>query len=224
MFRAAAATQLLNVAAAAAAATRATPARGPRTSSSALRHHRSVVKLSRARVAARASSSSSAAAADEATPTTTSTTSSTTTAEEEELPAPSSSSSSASPPSPKLACPICLQPFNNAPSSSCTCLGCNRTYPSTGGVLQLCLDADGAAGAYVEPQKSGTKLFQSDVISGVYENGWRQSFSWAGFPGEAGETKFALDYMRGAAKGGVVLDVSCGSGGAVHVAFSSCVQ
>ena len=39
-----------------------------------------------------------------------------------------------------------------------------------------------AAGAYKEPTKSGTKLFQSDAIASVYENGWRQSFSWAGFP------------------------------------------
>mmetsp|Transcript_3194 Transcript_3194/g.7862 ORF Transcript_3194/g.7862 Transcript_3194/m.7862 type:complete len:399 (-) Transcript_3194:381-1577(-) len=115
-------------------------------------------------------------------------------------------------PSPKLACPICLQPFAASAIDANRCLGCDRTFPTSGGVADLCLDANGAAGTYVEPQKSGTRLFQSDVISGVYENGWRQSFAWAGFPGEEEETRFALDYMRSAAKGGVVLDVSCGSG------------
>ena len=122
--------------------------------------------------------------------------------------------------SPTLACPICLQPFGDRSTTpggglgapALKCVGCRRSFQTSGGILDLCLDAGGAAGAYREPQKSGTKLFQSDVISSVYENGWRQSFAWAGFPGEEEETRLAIDLMRDAAQAGVVLDVSCGSG------------
>ena len=129
----------------------------------------------------------------------------------------SSSGSSSDPataarPAPKLACPICLQPFPS--STTCACPTCARDFPVERGVADLCLDARGAAGAYKEPGlgKSGTKLFQSDLIASAYENGWRQSFAWAGFPGEEDEARYALDYMRDAAAGGVLLDVSCGSG------------
>ena len=124
----------------------------------------------------------------------------------------SSTSATAARPAPKLACPICLQPF---PSSTvCACATCARDFPVERGVADLCLDARGAAGAYKEPGlgKSGTTLFQSDLIASAYENGWRQSFAWAGFPGEEDEARYALDYMRDAAAGGVLLDVSCGSG------------
>jgi SAM-dependent methyltransferase len=85
-------------------------------------------------------------------------------------------------------------------------------------VLDLCLDAGGASGAYKEPPaKSGTRLFQSELISSVYENGWRQSFAWAGFPGEEEETRYAMEYMLSNGFGAegsdsILLDVSCGSG------------
>ena len=118
-------------------------------------------------------------------------------------------------PSPKqprvhLACPVCLTPFKAVNCQTCT--KCNRSFPTESGIIDLCLDAGNAQGAYKEPpQKSGTKLFQNELISRVYENGWRQSFAWAGFPGEDEETAYAMEYMVGA-WGGVVLDVSCGSG------------
>lgn len=110
-----------------------------------------------------------------------------------------------------LACPVCLRPFKG---TSRACVGCRRSFPIDGGVLDLCLDAGGASGAYKEPPaKSGTRLFQSELISSVYENGWRQSFAWAGFPGEEAETAIAMEYMMNAGAGdGVILDVSCGSG------------
>ena len=111
----------------------------------------------------------------------------------------------------QLACPVCLRPFKG---TSRACVGCGRSFPVDGGVLDLRLDAGGASGAYKEPPaKSGTRLFQSELISSAYENGWRQSFAWAGFPGEEAEAAIAMEYMETAgATGGVVLDVSCGSG------------
>ena len=113
-----------------------------------------------------------------------------------------------------LACPICLTPF---PAGSLRCARCARdAYPTKDGILDLCLDANGAAGAYAEPQRSGTRLFQSDVISAAYEKGWRRSFAWAGFPGEEEETEIAMTFLRGAgattAPRATLLDVSCGSG------------
>jgi len=125
----------------------------------------------------------------------------------------SPSSASAPPAPPRLACPICLRPFPNP--ASLTCDRCSRSFPLERGVANLCLDAGGASGAYKEPGlgKSGTTLFQSDLVAGAYENGWRQSFAWAGFPGEEIEAGYALDFMRDAGcVGGAVLDVSCGSG------------
>jgi SAM-dependent methyltransferase len=113
---------------------------------------------------------------------------------------------------PELACPICLRPF----VAGTTCACCSRTFPTTdGAVLDLCLDAGGANGTYTDPplRKSGTALFQSDAISGIYENGWRQSFAWAGFPGEQTEWEYSMEYIRDAGcVGGILLDVSCGSG------------
>ena len=35
-------------------------------------------------------------------------------------------------------------------------------------------------------------------MSFVYERGWRQGFSWGGFPGEAREFDMAMDYLQGA--------------------------
>lgn len=33
-------------------------------------------------------------------------------------------------------------------------------------------------------------------MSFVYERGWRQGFSWGGFPGEAVEYEMAMDYLQ----------------------------
>lgn len=115
---------------------------------------------------------------------------------------------------PQLACPICLRAF----VAGTTCACCARTFPTIdGNVLDLCLDAGGANGTYTDPplRKSGTTLFQSEAIANVYENGWRQSFAWAGFPGESTEWEYAMEYVKAAGLGGgagVLLDVSCGSG------------
>lgn len=50
------------------------------------------------------------------------------------------------------------------------------------------------------------------VVSFVYERGWRQGFAWAGFPGEAKEFELAMEYLTPEASGEVLVDMSCGSG------------
>ncbi|KAH8946455.1 hypothetical protein BDL97_12G096300 [Sphagnum fallax] len=45
----------------------------------------------------------------------------------------------------------------------------------------------------------------------VYERGWRQNFNIYGFPGPDEEVKMAQDFLKPTV-GGVLLDVSCGSG------------
>jgi len=73
---------------------------------------------------------------------------------------------------------------------------------------------------YKEKLWSVSQLFQSPVISYVYERGWRQGFDWAGFPGadkefeilqklfETSETR-PLSQLQSPSS---VLDVSCGTG------------
>ncbi|PQM34823.1 putative methyltransferase [Prunus yedoensis var. nudiflora] len=58
---------------------------------------------------------------------------------------------------------------------------------------------------------AGTELFRSPLVSFLYERGWRQNFNRSGFPGLDEEFKMAQDYFK-SAEGGVLLDVSCGSG------------
>jgi 2-polyprenyl-3-methyl-5-hydroxy-6-metoxy-1,4-benzoquinol methylase len=64
---------------------------------------------------------------------------------------------------------------------------------------------------YQEIQASGTELFRSPWVSFAYERGWRQNFRRAGFPGPDEEVKMAQDFLKPTV-GGVLLDVSCGSG------------
>jgi hypothetical protein len=52
---------------------------------------------------------------------------------------------------------------------------------------------------------------RNPLVSFVYERGWRQGFAWAGFPGADAEFDIAMDYLA-PGKGGVLLDMSCGSG------------
>ena len=39
---------------------------------------------------------------------------------------------------------------------------------------------------------------RSPLVSFVYERGWRQGFSWGGFPGEAREFDMAMEYLESA--------------------------
>ncbi|CAN4103599.1 unnamed protein product [Withania somnifera] len=51
----------------------------------------------------------------------------------------------------------------------------------------------------------------SPVVAFLYERGWRQTFNQSGFPGADEEFDMAQEYFK-VAKGGVLVDVSCGSG------------
>jgi len=52
-------------------------------------------------------------------------------------------------------------------------------------------------------------LFQSPVVAWLYERGWRDRFSTAGFPGPEAEVHLARTYLD---TNGLILDASCGSG------------
>lgn len=54
-------------------------------------------------------------------------------------------------------------------------------------------------------------FFRSPLVSFVYERGWRQNFNRSGFPGPDEEFNMAQEYFK-PAEGGVLVDVSCGSG------------
>lgn len=74
-----------------------------------------------------------------------------------------------------------------------------------------------SSSSYRERNWSVSQLFQSPVISYVYERGWRQGFDWAGFPGadeEFGIVNRLYEETRvcDPADSEAVLDVSCGTG------------
>ncbi|KAK9861511.1 hypothetical protein WJX84_008820 [Apatococcus fuscideae] len=115
------------------------------------------------------------------------------------------------------ACPICQQTEFSLSSSASRlstrlhCPRCSRTYISKDGYTDLTLSSGIEQRSYQQSFWAGTEIFRSPLISYVYERGWRQGFSWAGFPGAAKETQMALDYLR-PANAKVLLDLSCGSG------------
>merc|ERR1719149_80980 len=56
-----------------------------------------------------------------------------------------------------------------------------------------------------------TGLFRSPLTAFLYERGWREGFKNAGFPGIDAEFEEVNEFFKPAA-GGVVVDMSCGSG------------
>ena len=58
----------------------------------------------------------------------------------------------------------------------------------------------------------GTATFETPQVAFAYERGWRDSFKRAGFPGPDEEARLAMDALGDFAKGGIVVDASCGSG------------
>ncbi|KAL8265424.1 hypothetical protein R6Q59_023554 [Mikania micrantha] len=118
-----------------------------------------------------------------------------------------------------FACPVCFEPLvrKGPPGfnlqaiyrSGFKCIKCNKSYSSKNMYLDLTLIA--SAKEYVEAQPSRTELFRSPLVSFLYERGWRQNFNRSGFPGLDEEFNMAQDYFK-PAEGGILVDVSCGSG------------
>ncbi|KAF8033873.1 hypothetical protein BT93_C0214 [Corymbia citriodora subsp. variegata] len=118
-----------------------------------------------------------------------------------------------------FSCPICYEPLlRRGPSglnleavyrSGFKCKNCNKSYSSKNNFLDLTLTA--GLRDYVEVKPARTELFRSPLVSFLYERGWRQNFNRSGFPGQDEEFKMAQEYFK-PAEGGLLVDVSCGSG------------
>ncbi|XP_031277441.1 uncharacterized methyltransferase At2g41040, chloroplastic [Pistacia vera] len=116
-------------------------------------------------------------------------------------------------------CPICYQPLIrkgppglNLPAiyrSGFKCDKCDRSYSSKDNYLDLTLIS--GLKDYVEVKPASTELFRSPFVSFLYERGWRQNFNRSGFPGPDEEFKMAQEYFK-PVEGGLLVDVSCGSG------------
>eukprot|EP00270_Netrium_digitus_P005274 TRINITY_DN1693_c0_g1_i2.p1 TRINITY_DN1693_c0_g1~~TRINITY_DN1693_c0_g1_i2.p1 ORF type:complete len:396 (-),score=56.90 TRINITY_DN1693_c0_g1_i2:283-1470(-) len=118
-----------------------------------------------------------------------------------------------------FACPVCFVSLDrkgprgislaSVGQSSFRCSCCKRNYSVVDGYADLTVSS--AAKEYYEVQPTSTELFRSPFVSFLYERGWRQNFARAGFPGVNREFELAQERFRGA-KGGVLVDASCGSG------------
>lgn len=118
-----------------------------------------------------------------------------------------------------FSCPICYEPLIrkgppglNLPAvyrSGFRCQKCNKSFTSKDGYLDLTVTS--GTTEYKEFKPARTELFRSPLVSFLYERGWRQNFSQSGFPGPDEEFKMAQEYFT-CVFGGVLVDVSCGSG------------
>ncbi|KAF3453042.1 hypothetical protein FNV43_RR03475 [Rhamnella rubrinervis] len=118
-----------------------------------------------------------------------------------------------------FACPVCYEPLiRKGPSglnleaiyrSGFKCKRCSKSYSSKDIYLDLTVTAGFKDYTEVNPARS--ELFRSPLVSFLYERGWRQNFSISGFPGPDEEFKMAQDYFK-FVEGGLLVDVSCGSG------------
>ena len=85
-----------------------------------------------------------------------------------------------------LVCPICLstplrlQQVGGRPCGDLRCQRCARTFTSNATFADLTLTAGIQQKAYQQSAWGGTTIFQSPLVSFVYERGWRQGFAWAG--------------------------------------------
>ncbi|RVW43835.1 putative methyltransferase, chloroplastic [Vitis vinifera] len=118
-----------------------------------------------------------------------------------------------------FSCPVCYEPLIrkgppglNLPAiyrSGFKCRSCNKSYSSKDMYLDLTITA--GSKDYNELQPNRTELFRSPLVSFLYERGWRQNFNQSGFPGRDEEFKMAQEYFEPVI-GGLLVDVSCGSG------------
>ncbi|KQJ98233.1 uncharacterized methyltransferase At1g78140, chloroplastic [Brachypodium distachyon] len=117
----------------------------------------------------------------------------------------------------KLACPICYYPLvssldQSAPSksdSSLECPTCKKVYSDEDGYWDLTVAVGSTE--YSESMPAATELFRTQLVSFLYERGWRQNFIWGGFPGLEREFEMAKTYLK-PTTGGIIVDASCGSG------------
>lgn len=91
----------------------------------------------------------------------------------------------------------------------------NRVYadllPTSGRSAPLTVDELRQEVADLWGSRVQTGLFRSPLTAFLYERGWRQGFKNAGFPGIEAEYEEVSSFFAPAA-GGVVVDMSCGSG------------
>eukprot|EP00179_Madagascaria_erythrocladioides_P013717 CAMPEP_0198365822 /NCGR_PEP_ID=MMETSP1450-20131203/154368_1 /TAXON_ID=753684 ORGANISM="Madagascaria erythrocladiodes, Strain CCMP3234" /NCGR_SAMPLE_ID=MMETSP1450 /ASSEMBLY_ACC=CAM_ASM_001115 /LENGTH=295 /DNA_ID=CAMNT_0044073277 /DNA_START=728 /DNA_END=1616 /DNA_ORIENTATION=- len=115
-----------------------------------------------------------------------------------------------------LACPNCRAPLGVPVPSECDSCGARfATPPDTAPYADLTLAPPatntGLLGRLLNQAPAQQELFRSPVVSYLYERGWRRNFRAAGFPGIDVESKLVEKYFEDA-RGGLVLDMSCGSG------------
>jgi len=128
-----------------------------------------------------------------------------------------SDAAESSAPALNLTCPICHQTEFSLPTTanglrpSLHCARCARTFSSTDEFIDLTITSGIEYKSYQKKLWGGTTTFQSPLVSFVYERGWRQGFSWAGFPGVATEYTMAMEYLS-PGFGDTLVDMSCGSG------------
>lgn len=118
---------------------------------------------------------------------------------------------------PELVCPICHRPLrvadaDTSSASGLSCAACNRTFSgANNGIQDLTLVSGLSSRSFEKKGPNSVEIFKNPVVSGIYERGWRQSFSWAAFPGVDIEADMAMNVLR-PVYGQVLVDMSCGSG------------
>jgi len=115
------------------------------------------------------------------------------------------------------ACPVCFRPISLTSGLDARCATCRRGYPFvTRGMyhdLTVTAEAGSRKGFEAGLRPPGTEIFRNPAVGYAYERGWRQGFSWAGFPGVDPEFEMASrDLAEVAGADEVVIDLSCATG------------
>ena len=95
----------------------------------------------------------------------------------------------------KLTCPICTRRVLEEKNKD-VCCGKTWTIERKNAYEYIDLEISRNANSFREAKLSGTSLFETPIVSNAYERGWRDSFAWAGFPGEEKEFDVAMRFVR----------------------------